>query len=497
MNLEPEICYRALQARDARFDGKFFTGVLTTGIYCRPICPAPIPKLENCTFFPSATAAHESGFRPCLRCQPEVAPNLRVDTGNAIVTQAMRLIAQGILDEISVQGLAEKLGTSDRHLRRLFTQHLGLSPVSFAQVRRILFAKKLLNETQLSITEIAFAAGFSSIRRFNEVMYKTYKRTPTELQKGKSQTTAGAASAVKLKLPYSPPYRWDAMLHFLGPRTISGVEVVIQDTYYRGIEIAGIYGVVSVQPASEQNHLLATIQLPNSQFSKPTVFSQVVERLRALFDLDADIAQIEADLCRDETLKPFIQMKPGVRIPGAWDGFETAVRAILGQQISVAAATRLAGRLVETYGEPLQLEVTDSVPSNLQRLFPKPETLATVNLAELGIFKSRANAISALAQVLVEQPDFFQQFQTLDDAVKALCKLPGIGEWTAHYIAMRILREPDAFPATDLWLLKSVVPGQKLTKQQLLEQAEAWRPWRAYAAMQLWMKDFVPAESEK
>lgn len=413
-----------------------------------------------------------------------------MDPGTQAISQAMSLISQGFLDDHSIKELAEKLQISDRHLRRLFIQSLGISPVVFAQTRRILFAKQLLNETPLSITDIAFASGFNSLRRFNEAISQTYGKTPGALRR-RSPEQSNSTPEISLKLPFSSPYHWESMVDFLAPRTIPGVESVTPHSYQRTVEINGDYGIVQVEPVLDKTYLRATIQFPNL-----TALAQIVERLRHVFDLDANITEIEAHLQQDSLLSPLIQAKPGVRVLGAWDGFETAVRAILGQQISVAAATRLAGRLVETYGEPLPFIGLDHF-SNLSRIFPKPATLAKVNLAELGelgLFKTRAHAITSLAKVLVEQPNFFQTCSPLEEIIQNLCKLPRIGEWTAHYIALRVWREPDAFPASDLGLLKAIYPGQKLTKIQLLTLAQPWQPWRAYGAMHLWMKDFMTVE---
>jgi AraC family transcriptional regulator of adaptative response / DNA-3-methyladenine glycosylase II len=492
MNLDSDICYRAIKTRDARFDGQFFTAVCTTGIYCRPICPAPTPKQENCRFFPSAAAAQMAGFRPCLRCRPELSPGLSALVGTtSTVVRALELIAEGALDQGSVAVLAARLGVGDRHLRQLFAQHLGTSPSAVAQTRRLLFAKQLIDETSLSMTDVAIAAGFASIRRFNEVIQQTYQKPPKELRRLTTQNSTKPPE-IKLKLPFSPPFNWAALVHFLAPRATPGIESVGNDYYRRSIVLDGVQGAIEVRPVQGQNYLVASICFP-----KVTGLTQIVGRLHRLFDLNANVAEIAAYLQPDPKLSLAIAALPGLRIPGAWDNLELAVRAILGQQVSVAAATTLAGRLVETYGEPLALEGI-SWGEALRFVFPRPEVLATADLSSLGIPRPRAFAIASLAAAVAQDPDLLQPCQNLEDTVQKLCKLPGIGEWTAQYIAMRALREPDAFPATDLGLLRSIEKlGYPMTKAQFSETAQAWRPWRAYAAMYLWSVAAIPAAQKE
>ncbi len=484
MKLDRNACYRALQTRDARFDGHFFTAVLTTKIYCRPICPARIPYLENCLFVPSAAAAHEAGFRPCLRCRPEIAPNLwgRMESSSIVFHQALKAIASGALDDAGVAELADRLEISDRHLRRLFRDHLGASPVTVAQTRRILFAKQLIDETTLSMTDVAMAAGFASIRRFNDAMQKTYQKPPRDLRRLQVMTEISKSPKIALKLPFSPPYEWHTLVRFLAGRAMPGIEVVTTDFYQRTIALEQCHGVIEVYPVPGENYLLANIQFP-----KVDALAQIVERLRRIFDLSADTTIISAHLATDPYLTSVVEALPGLRIPGAWDGFELAVRAILGQQISVAAATTLASRLVAAYGEPLVAGDISWAAPELRYVFPRPERLIGADLTKLGITKARSHAITSLAETIAENPNTLAGFQTLEDAVKQLCKLPGIGEWTAHYIAMRSLREPDAFPSGDLALLRAMTKHDPLmTKARLAQRAENWRPWRAYAAMYLW-----------
>lgn len=490
MKLEHDICYRALQSRDSRFDGQFFTGVRTTGIYCRPVCPAPTPKVENCVFLPSAAAAQEAGFRPCLRCRPEVSPKLTATfEGGAVVGRALRLISEGVLDEQPVETLAGRVGVTERHLRRLFMEHLGASPSTVALNRRILFAKQLLDETRLPVTEVGLAAGFNSLRRFNEVILKTYQRSPRELRKEKSgETPEKQFSMTTLKLPYSQPYNWPVMAAFMRGRATAGVEEITENFYRRSIRLDGQHGLVEVRPVPGQSYLLANIRFP-----KVAALGRIVERLRRVFDLGANSQEIEAHLGADPFLGKIVAALPGLRVPGAWDKFELAVRAILGQQISVAAATTLAGRLVEKYGEPLTLDGLPVSQGGVRFVYPRPEVLAEADLTTIGIFGTRARSISALAGAVASNPDLLNEESSLEESLKKLCELPGIGRWTASYIAMRALREPDAFPSSDLGLLRAMQPESgSLTPAQLEKRAETWRPWRAYAALYLWASEMIP-----
>jgi AraC family transcriptional regulator of adaptative response / DNA-3-methyladenine glycosylase II len=487
-DLDRDACYRALQARDARFDGRFFTCVTSTGIYCRPICPARTPKLANCIFMPSAAAAHAAGFRSCLRCRPEIAPGLAGWRGTAsTVSRALALIAEGGLDgEGTVEQLAERLGVGARHLRRLFDEHLGTAPVAVAQAHRILFAKQLIGETMLPMAEIALAAGFGSIRRFNSVMRRTYGRPPSGLRRAKARAAAPETAAITLRLPFTPPYNWPAMMAFLKPRAIPGVELVEPERYSRTFAIEGALGTIEVVPVAGASCLRATIRAP-----AVTALATVVGRLRRLFDLDADTTVIESHLARAPRLAPAIAARPGLRVPGAWDHFELAIRAMLGQQVSVAAATTLAGRLAATYGEAIPASAGGR--AGLDRLFPRPQALATADLAAIGMPGARARAIAALAAAMVADNDLLRPFDTLEATIARLRRLPGIGSWTAQYIAMRALREPDAFPASDLGLLRAMATAEgRPSPAALLATAEAWRPWRAYAALHLWMSEAPP-----
>lgn len=464
-----EACYRAGQSHDPRFDGRFFTGVKTTGIYCRPICPARTPKFENCTYFLSAAAAQQAGFRPCLRCRPEVSPEFAFWRGTSnTVSRALALISEGAMDsDTTVEQLAGRLGVGERQLRRLFLQHLGASPIAIIQTRRVLFARQLIHETCLPMSEIAMTAGFGSIRRFNDTFQKLYKRPPSTLRRA-----AMAGTEITLQLTYRPPYDWEAMLAFFNARAIPGVELVENSKYYRTAR-PGVLIEVSHVPA--RNALSVKVQAP-----KVSELAALVARVRRVFDVGADIVTISDHLALDPMLAPLVAKRPGLRSPGGWDGFELAVRAVLGQQVSVAAGRTLAGRLVEIAGTP--------VPLKLTRLFPTAAEVAAANLDPLGMPSSRRRTLKALADAAVADPKLFERSATLEDSVKRLCAITGIGEWTAQYIALRALREPDAFPASDLALLRSAADsdGQRPTPSQLLERAEPWRPWRAYAAQHLW-----------
>jgi AraC family transcriptional regulator, regulatory protein of adaptative response / DNA-3-methyladenine glycosylase II len=482
MDMDDDACYRAIETRDHRFDGRLFVAVTTTGIYCRPFCPAPTPKRQNVRFFPTAAAAQEAGFRPCLRCRPETSPELAFWRGSSnTVSRALGLIEAGALDDANVETLASRLGMGERQLRRLFQQHLGASPISIAQTRRILLAKQLIQDTRLPMTEVAAAAGFGSIRRFNEIFQQLYRRPPKALRRtGVTDESIATTGAVTVKLGFRPPYDWDAILSFLRARTIPGIEVVSDRSYARTIAIGSDRGVVAVEPA-EKNCLKATVRVANLR-----TLPAIIARIRRVFDLAADPVAIGAHLSRDAALAPYVATRPGLRVPGAWDGFELAVRAILGQQITVAAATRLAGQLVTRFGE----KITTFDPG-LTHVFPTPQQLADADLAVIGMPNPRRMALSALAAAVTADPQIFGPRRSLDEAITQLRSLAGIGEWTAQYIAMRELREPDAFPAADIGLLRAMRDrnGVRPSPAALLAHAEQWRPWRAYAALHLWASE--------
>ncbi len=485
MPLDPRRCYAAVQSRDARFDGRFFTAVLTTGVYCRPVCPARTPLLRNVRFYACAAAAEAAGFRPCLRCRPETAPGTPAWEGTSTtVVRALRLIESGALDAESVEELAARLGMGARHLRRLFQRHLGASPAAIARTRRLHFAKKLLDETDLPVTEVAFAAGFSSIRRFNAAFRDTLGRPPSDLRRRRTtgRATGRTTGDFRLTLAYRPPLDWEALLAFLAVRAVPGVACVRDGVYRRTIACGEDRGFLTVRHAPGRPELWLDLPLPLSRCLMP-----VVTRVRRLFDLGADPAAIAGCLAQDPLLAPLVRTRPGLRVPGAWDGFETAVRAILGQQVSVKGATTLAGRLAARYGEPLAAD------GPLRFLFPTPAALRGAPLEALGLPRQRAGALRSLAAAVDDGRLDLTHCPGLDESVAALAALPGIGPWTAHYVAMRALGEPNAFPDGDLVLRRAVGGETPLTPAQLRRRSEAWAPWRAYAALHLWAAAADPA----
>ena len=475
MDLDAGVCYRAMIARDARFDGRFFVAVRTTGIYCRPICWARTPKRENITFYPTAAAAQAAGYRPCLRCRPECSPGVGSWRGTFnTVWRALTLIESGALNEGDVDALAERLGVGERHLRRLFEQHIGASPIAVAQTRRVLLAKQLIHETALSMTDVALAAGYGSVRRFNETFRALFGRPPSALRRDRVERN----SAVQLTLAYRPPYDWDELLRFLGARAAEGVESAGAEGYARTFEIDGAAGHVLVTPRPK-HRLAVSIEVP-----RVTAIPSVVARIRRMFDVDADPAVIAAHLREDATLRDRLAKRPGLRVPGAWDGFEIAVRAILGQQISVGAASQLASRLVAAFGRPYEHAAR---PHRLTHLFPTAERLRDADVASIGMPRARGAAISALAAAAIADPTLFDPGQDRSAAIARFRNIAGIGEWTAQYIAMRALHDTDAFPASDLGIMRALADGERRPSvQEVSRCAEAWRPWRAYAAIHLW-----------
>lgn len=468
-------------SRDARFDGRFFVGVKTTGIYCRPICPANSPKSENVSFYPTAAAAGEAGFRPCLRCRPECAPGTPAWEGTSTtVKRGLRLIADGALDDGDIEGLADRLGVTSRHLRRLFTKHLGASPLAVAHTQRLHFAKRLIDQTTLSMTEIALASGFGSTRRFNDAFRNTYGRTPRELRKRRA--VAEPSAGLTVQLPYRSPFAFRQLLEFFAGRAIPGVEVVHEDRYLRSVTVDGVDSVIDLCDGGE--HVLLTVHGAGTRSLLP-----IIQRVRGILDLDASPGDVSRVLSRDNHLKSMLQKQPGIRVPGVWDGFELTVRAILGQQISVAAATTLSGRLAQRYGEPLNVAVPNIPDEKRPRtVFPVAEKLLRARLGDLGIIRSRADTIRRVAKAVVEGDISFDPSQDLSEFCRSLVAIKGIGEWTAQYVAMRALKDPDAFPHSDLGLLRAfdAPDRERMKPAELKARAEAWRPWRAYAALLLW-----------
>ena len=476
------VCYRALESRGARFDGRIFVGVSSTGVYCRPICPARTPKFEYCSFYSSATAAQEAGFRPCLRCRPEIAPELASWRGTSnTVVRALALIAEGALDGSgkSVDKLAARVGMGERQLRRLFIEHLGAPPISVAQTRRVLFAKQLIHDTRMPMAQVAAAAGFSSLRRFNETFLNLFDRPPRALRR--RQFSAPQGRDVVLRLKYRPPYDWDHILAFLEVRAIAGVEFVENGRYFRTVEIEGTLGSIAVSHLPKQESIEVATQFPNVR-----ALPAIVARVRQLFDLGADIDIINRHLSADPALARLVAERPGMRAPGGWDGFEIAIRAVIGQQISLSAARRLAGQLVQLHGrtvpEPFRIHPA------LSLAFPDAKRLASASSIGLSMPGARLLSVRAVAEAASENPGLFSSLGRLEETIARLKTIRGVGEWTAHYIALRAGRDTDAFPATDLGLLRgaSSIAGINVTPSTLLLRADAWRPWRAYAAQHLW-----------
>lgn len=460
-------CYQAILSRDRRFDGVFFLGVSSTGIYCRTVCTVKTPRRENCTFFPSAAAAEQAGYRPCLRCRPELAPGqAKIDAVGRLAAAAASRIEDGVLTQQSVSELANSLGISDRHLRRVLHQEFGVSPVQLAQTQRLLLAKRLLTDSQLSIAEIAFASGFSSVRRLNDLFQKRYRLNPSTLRKA----TRVPQDILRCELVYRPPLDWSSLLNFLRQRTVMGVEHIDATSYQRTVKIGEHSGWMRVEPLPQHHKLQVELSA-----SLVAVILPVLTRIKGLFDLAADPLHIA------QHLGPLAEPFPGLRVPGAFDSFEVAVRAILGQQISVKAATTLMGRLVQAKGMPLPTPI-----GKLTHFTPTPEQIAQCTPEEftpLGILHKRAVSIITLARAIAEGRLQLAPYADIEATIAFLKTLPGIGDWTTQYMAMRILAYPDAFPHSDLWLRRALNVEKP---QQVLQQAIVWRPWRAYAAMHLW-----------
>jgi AraC family transcriptional regulator of adaptative response / DNA-3-methyladenine glycosylase II len=479
MALDASTCYRALSARDSRFDGRFFTGVVTTGIYCRPVCPARTPRRENVRFFPCAAAAEKEGFRACRRCRPDAAPGTPAWAGtSATVARALRLISAGVLDERPVDALSAQLGIGDRHLRRLFRDELGASPGEIAATRRVHFARNLLFETDLPVADVAFSAGFGSIRRFNEAFRDSFACTPAEYRRARN--AAPLPAGLTLKLPYQPPFRWRDLEAFLAPRMIPGVETLAGGVYRRAFADGETRGIVEIEPAPGEHAL--DLRLPSV---RPAELLAITTRARRLFDVDADVGTIADHLSRDPNLRRDVRSAPGIRVPGCWDPFEVAVRAILGQQVTIAAATTLAGRLVRALGTPL-----DRPAGAVTHLFPSAAAVASADLSRLGVPRSRAAALARFAQACVRGELDGGAGPDLETFVGKLTAIPGIGPWTAQYVAMRALPSVRGArcPAAICWPGASPRPDESSAEKELEEMSRAWRPWRSYAAFYLWRR---------
>ena len=509
MTLDFDTCYRAVAARDARFDGRFFTGVTSTGIYCRPICPARTPARRNLRFFPHAGAAEAAGFRACRRCRPEASPgspdwNARAD----LAARAVRLIADGYADEHGVSGLARRLAVTDRHLRRRLLAELGATPIALARTIRLQTARRLLAETRMPVTEIAFASGFSSVRQFNASFQEAYGRPPSALRSRVARSrppepgpdAAGEATTggtwLTLRLACREPFDGRSLLRFLAARSIPGVEEVSDGRYARTVRALGGSGIVELMPPPaalsdahdqagrpclagrpRQAQVLLRVQLTSLRG-----VGQVVSRCRRLFDLDADPQAIDAALAANEALARLVTARPGLRVPGAYDGFELAVRAVLGQQVSVPAASTLTGRVAARHGTPLAApRGTAGAAGPLTVLFPQAADLAGADLSGLGLTTGRQATLRALAAACADGQLNLDPGTDPEETAARLAELPGVGPWTIAYILMRAGGDPDAFPGSDLGLRRAmerlgIEPGQ----------VDRWRPWRAYAALHLW-----------
>jgi AraC family transcriptional regulator of adaptative response / DNA-3-methyladenine glycosylase II len=473
MTLDPNTCYRALKSRDARFDGRFFVAVSSTRIYCRPVCTVKPPRRENCRFYPSAAAAESGGYRPCLRCRPELAPgNASVDATSRLAQAAASMMEDRTLDEEGLDSVAVRLGITDRHLRRAFGAEFGVSPVEFAQTQRLLLAKRLLTDTVLPVTDVAFASGFGSVRRFNALFKQRYRLQPGQLRR--HAPDSGAMDVLNFELSFRPPYDWPAMSAFLAARAVAGVESVEAGRYRRtariGVDGKQHVGWIEVSPSPKKPALRVAISASLAKALPP-----VLSRVKALMDLSCNPAEIA------QALGALAKGRAGLRVPGAFDGFEVAVRAILGQQVSVAAARTVAGRFAAALGDPLETPF-----ESLKVIFPSAERVAGTpygRIARLGMPGARARTVVAMARAVADEKLVLMPNADIEATLEQLRALPGVGEWTAQYIAMRALAWPDAFPHTDLAVKKAL---GEAGARRVLEAGEAWRPWRAYAVMHLW-----------
>jgi AraC family transcriptional regulator, regulatory protein of adaptative response / DNA-3-methyladenine glycosylase II len=467
-----EICDRARASKDARFDGLFFIAVRSTGIYCRPVCPAPTAKKVNVVYYPTAAAAAAAGYRPCLRCRPELSPEIRVHGNENAMHRALAMIADGALDDGSIDALASQVSLSARQLRRLFLANTGATPLAVHATRRLLLAKQLLTETNLAVTQVALAAGFKSVRRFNSAFRESCGMPPTAMRRAgmKAQPSNGAVSeTLTLRLAFRPPLEFTKTLAFLSKCAIPGIERVNENCYERAIGPADRSAWIKVTSAENKPELRLEISATD-----PRTIPDTVRRVRRLFDLDADLSAAEKVLQSDKLLAASINKLPGLRIPGAWDGFEMMVRTVIG-------TTNLIQNVVDRFGEH-----RNNAVAGLDGVFPTPQQLVNASLESIGIPKSHAVTVRALAAAMLNGNIDFRAGQRLDEFVERATQLPGIGLWTAHYVAMRALNHPDAFPASDLIVRKIFGAGKPVSESKAEAVSQAWRPWRAYAMMHLW-----------
>lgn len=472
MTLDAEACYAAHRGRDARFDGVFFTAVKTTGIYCRPVCPARTPAASSCAFFATASAAEAAGFRPCLRCRPEIAPG---SPGHTLADSLLRRVRERAMEGVTLEAMEPGMGLSMRQVRRIFLTEFGVAPVQVVQTQRLLMAKQWLRETTRPISEIALAAGFRSLRNFNACFREHYRMAPSACRTLQTRTD----EVITLRLAYREPFAWETLLAYFRSRLLPGVEEITGSEYHRTVLLGKATGWIRVSPLLNE----AALRVQVSPGLMPAL-GVVQSRVRSMFDLDARPDLIHERLGRDKLLGPVLKKHPGLRVCGAWDVFELAVRAVLGQQITVRAATTLSARLVHRVGRQV-----DTPFENLNRLGITPEAIASLNMDELcrlGLVRARAETLHHLAAFTLAGGFEFPPGQDHESVVARLVELPGIGPWTAHYIAMRALRYPDAFPAADLGLRKAIGKGTLVSTREAAARSEAWRPWRAYAAIALW-----------
>ncbi len=484
MDMDDASLYAAFKAKDARFDGRFFVGISSTGIYCRPVCRAKEPKAENCTFFATAAEAERHGYRPCLLCRPELAPGTsNTDATADLAYRAARLLERDCAGGCSIGDLAARLGCSDRHLRRVFVEEYNVTPVQYLQTCRLLTAKRLLTDTNLSVIQVAMASGFGSVRRFNDAFRLHYKISPTNLRKSSATAPDTTGPTLRFSLGYRPPYLWEPLRDFLAGRAITGIDLVRDGEYCRTVAIPGTGGVSHSGWLRVGNNPKRNVLDVIMSDSLLPVVPQVLSRVRHLFDLSSDPETIFETLSRMNSLKPGL-CQPGTRLPGCFESFEMAVRAILGQQISVKAASTLAARLVNQYGTPVETGV-----EGLTHVFPSPAAVVAMGddiqnrFGELGVTSARSRTILALARRLVDGTLHLDLCKRPEEEMRTLVEIPGIGPWTAQYIAMRAMEWPDAFLDTDVGVRKALAPyGPK----ELPVLAEAWRPWRSYATINLW-----------
>lgn len=484
MILDPDICHKALSSRDPRFDGKFFVGVKSTGVYCRPVCPAPTALAKNCRFYTQAAAAELDGFRPCLRCFPESSPGRpAVGISSNTVRKALHIIEHHRDQTLQIENLAASVGVSDRHLRRVFIKHLGVSPMQLIKTRRVQLAKKLIGETPLTMSRIAMIAGFPNTRQFNTEIRNSYNKTPTELRRG---TYFKDHSSLSLKLAYRPPLDWQQIENYMQLRLMDGVENFSNGTFQRVLKLGDTIGVIEVKNDPANN--LLNVKIPSAFWRH---IPEILSRVRTLFDLNSDSTALEKSLGKDKHLRGIVARQNGMRVLGCWSFFELTVRTIIGQQVSVAGAATVNRRLIERAGEAIPAsirEANEHWPAKITTLYPSAEKILAANFDAIGMPTARTKTVKAFSQAYVDGE--FNQFATesAEETMSNLTNIKGIGKWTANYVAMRALRDPDAFPAADLGLIKAyrAISHSNVSAAELLEISQQWRPWRAYAAMHLW-----------